>query len=203
MKNNIKIVDKIEKIAIKDLKIYERDPKKHPEEQIEKIAQQIKLVGFLIPILVDDENLIIAGRGRYFAAIKIGMKFVPCIRAKHLTPEQVRAFRIADNKVAESEWDEEMMLQEIGELLEKGIEIESIGFDEQEFEEMLREIEKPIKKDKKISRKDAKTPRKTKNNNRESKKNQFRIMVECRSGREKQALLERCKSEGLECWPVN
>lgn len=200
---NIKMVYKIEKIAIKNLKPYERNAKRHPEEQVDQIAERMKEVGFLVPILIDEKNEIIAGHGRHLAAIKLGMKVVPCVRSKNLTPEQTKAFRIADNKVAESAWDEELVFQEISDLLENGIDIESTGFNEKEIADMIREMEEPERKVKSEGRRMKKKRAKRGNGGAaKSEKPKFRVMVQCRNSREKEALIERFRGEGLECWGI-
>jgi ParB-like chromosome segregation protein Spo0J len=149
--------------------------------------------------LIDDKNEIVAGHGRHLAAQRLGMKVVPCVRSRNLTPEQVRAFRIADNKVAESEWDTEALLLEINELMEQGVEIDAMGYDEAEVEAMIDEFGKPEK----VSRQAAKPQRKKGKKDKPGQSiKKYRIMVECRTGKQKDAFLERFQGEGVKCWPV-
>ena len=98
---------------ITDIIPYVNNPKQHPAEQVDKIASSIKNYGFTVPIVLDGQNEIIMGHGRLQAAKKLGMEEVPCIVRDDLTEAQVKALRIADNKVAESEWDVEILLAEI------------------------------------------------------------------------------------------
>lgn len=96
----------IEDVKIADIKPYERNQKKHPESQVKNIAKSIEKYGFVQPIVIDRNNEIIIGHGRYMAGGDIlGMKTVPCVRAENLTEQQIRELRILDNKLNESEWD--------------------------------------------------------------------------------------------------
>lgn len=135
MKENTNL--KIKEINISSLKYYERNTKKHPKEQIKKIANSIKEFGFNVPILADKENNIIAGHGRVLASKELGIKKVPIIRIEHLTPKQVKAFRIADNKVTESEWDYDFLKDELSDLKTEGFDLELIGFSDEEMGDVL------------------------------------------------------------------
>ncbi|OPY90569.1 MAG: Nucleoid occlusion protein [Syntrophaceae bacterium PtaU1.Bin231] len=134
------IVSQVEHVPLTDVKPYNRNPKQHSNQQIAQIAASIRNFGFLVPIVVDESGEIVAGHGRYFAAQRLGLKVVPVVRAAHLTEEQVRAFRIADNKVAESEWDPDMLRAEIEALQVSDFGVESTGFTEKEVAEILDEI---------------------------------------------------------------
>jgi DNA modification methylase len=119
---------------------YVNNPKAHPDDQIKKIASSIKEFGFKVPIIVDKDFVIIAGHGRYYAAKLLGLDKVPVIIAEDLTPAQVKAFRIADNKVAESEWDYESLLAELEQLKDLDYDIELTGFDEEEIERLIKSV---------------------------------------------------------------
>jgi DNA modification methylase len=128
----------IEKIAIESLIPYVNNQKIHTQEQIEKIAGSIKEFGFLNPIIVDKDNVIIAGHGRYEGAKKLGLEKVPVLRAEHLTPAQVKAYRIADNRLAElSGWDEELLKVDLEELEAINFDMDILGFNEKELNEIL------------------------------------------------------------------
>ena len=95
---------------------YENNPRKN-DEAVDKVALSISAFGFKVPIVIDVNNVIVTGHTRLKAAKKLGLKTVPCILADDLTEEQIKAFRLADNKVGEfSEWDEEKLLKELEEL---------------------------------------------------------------------------------------
>lgn len=92
-------------INISDIKEYENNPRNN-ENAIEPVANSIKEFGFKVPIILDRDNVIVAGHTRIRAAKKLGLETVPCVIADDLTPEQIKAFRLADNKVGEiAEWD--------------------------------------------------------------------------------------------------
>lgn len=93
-------------VSIDDIIPYENNARKHTEESIETVANSIKQFGWKNAIVVDEENVILAGHGRRLAALKLGLKEVPVIRFNDLTEEQKKAYRLADNKTAEnSGWD--------------------------------------------------------------------------------------------------
>lgn len=91
---------------------YENNPR-HNEKAVEAVAESIKQFGFRVPIVIDKDYVIVAGHTRRMAAEKLGLKSVPCIIADDLTPEQIKAFRLVDNKTSEfAEWDFEKLVQE-------------------------------------------------------------------------------------------
>lgn len=112
---------------LEDIKAYENNPRKN-DKAVDAVAASISDFGFKVPIIIDKDGVIVAGHTRAKAAKKLGIENVPCIIADDLTPEQVKAFRIADNKTAElAEWDEELLAKELAELEE--IDMEQFGFD--------------------------------------------------------------------------
>lgn len=132
----------IEEMNIEDLKEYKKNSKTHPEYQVKKIAASIQEFGFNIPILIDSNNVIIAGHGRLYAAKYLKLKTVPVIRKKGLTENQIKAYRIADNKTSESDWEEAALKDELKDLLESYDFDETLtGFDDDEISELLREDE--------------------------------------------------------------
>ena len=108
----------IEMLKVKDLVPYERNPRNN-KEAVEFVANSIKEFGFKNPIIIDKDNVIVAGHTRLLAAKKLKIKEVPCVRADDLTDEQVKAFRIADNSTAQvAEWDFDLLKFEIEDLPE-------------------------------------------------------------------------------------
>jgi ParB-like chromosome segregation protein Spo0J len=90
----------IEYIKPGDLKPFERNARLHSRKQIQQIAESIRIFGFTNPILIDRQNMILAGHGRAEAAAFLAMEHVPCVRIETMTPEQKRAYVLADNKLA-------------------------------------------------------------------------------------------------------
>ena len=95
---------------------YSKNAKKHDETQISNVAESIKQFGFVQPVVVDKNGVIVIGHCRTLAAKKLGMKTVPCVMVDELTDEQVRALRIIDNKTNESPWDMELLAEELPEI---------------------------------------------------------------------------------------
>ena len=96
-------------VGINDIKPYPNNPRNN-DNAVEVVVNSIKEFGFKVPIIVDKDNVIVAGHTRLKAAKKLGLKYVPCIVAGDLTEEQVKAFRLADNKTSElAQWDFELL----------------------------------------------------------------------------------------------
>lgn len=101
---------------ISDVKPYEKNPRKN-DAAVSAVANSIREFGFKVPIVIDKSGTIIAGHTRYKAALQLGLQKIPCVIADDLTKEQVKAFRLADNKVGEiAEWDFNMLESEIAEI---------------------------------------------------------------------------------------
>ncbi len=101
---------------VTELKAYEKNPRKN-EKAVAPVAESIKEFGFKVPIIIDSDGVIVAGHTRVSAAKKLGMKSVPCIVADDLTPDQIKAFRLADNSTAQiAEWDLELLKDELMDL---------------------------------------------------------------------------------------
>lgn len=132
-----KIIDKMDLISTEKLIPYSNNPKQHPIEQIEKIANSIEQYGFTQPIVISEDNEIIIGHGRVEAAEELGLNKVPAIRRDDLAEDEIRALRIADNKVAESAWDIEALALELDEIDFEELEI---GFELDEIEEIYAEL---------------------------------------------------------------
>lgn len=124
----------IEQLKTEDLLSYARNSRTHSEAQVDQIAASIKEFGFTNPVLIDNENQIIAGHGRVMAARKLKLGEVPCIRLGYLTETQKKAYVIADNKLAlNAGWDDELLALEIAELKDEDFEINILGFSVEEL----------------------------------------------------------------------
>ena len=119
----------IEVRAVADLELYAGNPKQHPESQLMLLERSIREFGWTTPVLVDKNDVVIAGHGRIEAARRLGMDRVPTIRLDHLTSEQARAYRIADNRLTElGPWDAGKLVEELDELKLSGYEIDLTGY---------------------------------------------------------------------------
>ena len=126
-------------MKIGDIIPYEKNPRKN-DEAVKYVAESIKQFGFKVPIVIDKNNVIVAGHTRYKASKKLGLKEVPCIVADDLTEEQIKAYRLADNKVAElAEWDFDLLGEELDGILD--IDMCDFGFEALEDEEEAEVVE--------------------------------------------------------------
>lgn len=122
-------------INIDELKPYENNPR-HNEAAVGPVANSIKEFGFKVPIIIDKDNVIIAGHTRLKAAKLLGLETVPCVLADDLTEEQAKAFRLADNKVSElAEWDFDELQKELDELdmMDLDFDMSEFGFESSEI----------------------------------------------------------------------
>jgi len=117
---------------INELKPYSKNVKKHTKEQIEYVANSIEKFGWKQPIVIDLRDVVIIGHCRLEAAKKLKFNTVPCIIADDLTDEQIKALRLADNKTNESEWDLELLGEELDEIF--SIDMNFFGFVEKDIE---------------------------------------------------------------------
>lgn len=135
----------IEMLNLSDLKEYENNAKEHTEQQIQQIVNSIRDFGFNDPIAVDENNVIIEGHGRLYAASRLEMEQVPCIRLTHMNEQEKKAYVLAHNKLTMvTGFDFDMLQQEIAKI---ELDMSNYGFasmsdiDEQELEELFEEVE--------------------------------------------------------------
>lgn len=120
---------------VKDLKPYEKNPRKN-DDAVQYVANSIKEFGFRVPIVIDSNNTIVCGHTRWKAAKLLKMETVPCVIADDLTEEQIKAFRVADNKTSEkSGWDFALLDTELAEI--ETIDMTLLGFDEEKNSEPI------------------------------------------------------------------
>lgn len=136
---------KIEQINISEIKPYKNNPRKN-DQAVKVVKRSIKEFGFRNPMLLDKKNEIIAGHTRLKAAIELGYKKVPYITIDDLTPAQIKAFRIMDNKSSENaEWDFDLLKEEFTELDDVEFDLELTGFELREVGDILDEsFEEPV-----------------------------------------------------------
>jgi DNA-binding cell septation regulator SpoVG len=121
-----------EMVKLTEIIHYDKNAKKHPDEQISKIANSIKEFGFRQPIILNNpkDKVIVCGHGRIFAANKLDMKEVPVLYADDMTEAQIKAFRIADNRITESEWDFDILKLDFEGMTEQEINLTGFEFGE-------------------------------------------------------------------------
>ncbi len=118
--------------SIDDIHPYANNPRFN-DNAVQYVAESIKEFGFKVPIIIDKDGEIIAGHTRYKASLELGLKEVPCIVADDLSEEQVKAFRLADNKVSEkAEWNYELLDEELQDIL--NIDMKQFDFNEMDIE---------------------------------------------------------------------
>ncbi len=131
-------VDTVELWPLDRLIPYARNARTHSDEQISKLMGSIKEFGFVNPILVGDDNVIVAGHGRLLAAQKLGMEKAPVIVLRHLSDVQKRALLISDNRIADDGgWSEELLQLELSDLDNLEFDLDILGFDDEELEDFL------------------------------------------------------------------
>lgn len=167
-------VMEVKNIPIGEIVPYAKNAKKHDKRQIDNVAESIRQYGFVQPVVIDRDGVIVIGHCRVLAAKKLGMEAVPCVCVDDLTPEQVNALRIVDNKSNESEWDFEFLADELSEL-----DLSGFDFD---FGVSLYEDD-------------------TETNEREeiALKYSISVVVECSDDEEAEAIFEKLSEEGYKC----
>jgi DNA modification methylase len=128
------------KVQLRDISTitpYAQNPRVN-SHAVDAVAASIREFGFMQPIVVDKDDVIIVGHTRYLAAIKLGLRKVPVLVALDLTPEQAKAYRIADNKTGElADWDDDRLAQELAELQGLDFDLDLLGFSEVELDKLL------------------------------------------------------------------
>lgn len=168
-------------LPVPEVRPYEKNPRKNAEA-VKYVKASIEKFGFKQPIIVDSNRVIIAGHTRLEAAKSLGMAEVPCIVADDLTDAQVKALRLADNKVAEfSEWEMNLLGEELGELAEiSDIDMGDFGFDDNLYQ--IGDEEENETEEKGVNLSET-----------------FQIIVECENEIEQQEIFEKLSVEGYKC----
>lgn len=136
----------IKYMNIRDLKPYKKNAKKHTKEQVEQIANSIKEFGFTQPVIIDKNNEVVAGHGRILGAKKAGLKQVPTVCLEELTEEQIKAYRLVDNKLNESEWDYSLLDEELEDLIgDMDMNLFGLDTDMSDEEEQKKKVEFEVK----------------------------------------------------------
>lgn len=164
----------IKNIAVKDLIPYKKNTKKHDDVQINNVAESIKQYGFVQPIVIDKNNVVVIGHCRLLAAKKLKMADVPCVCVDDLTEEQVKTLRIVDNKSNESPWDFDFLADELAE-----INLDAFNFD---FGVSFDDDDAEIKEREEITLNES-----------------ISVVVECADDEEAETIFEKLSEEGYKC----
>lgn len=164
---------KITNKPLSEITPYPKNAKKHDAKQINNVAESIKKYGFVQPVVIDKDGVIVIGHCRALAAKKLGLNSVPCVCVDDLTPEQVNALRIVDNKTNESDWDFDLLLEEI----------DNIDLDGFEFDWELESAE-----DKIITERDE-----------VDLKEEFVVIIDCTNEEECERVYNKLTREGYIC----
>ena len=166
---------KIINVKISDIKPYTQNTKKHDDVQINNVAESIKQYGFVQPIVIDRNNVVVIGHCRLLAAKKLKMEYVPCVCVDDLTDEQVKALRIVDNKSNESPWDFDFLTDELTE-----INLDAFNFD---FGVSFEDDDTEIKEREEIALSES-----------------ISVVVECADDEEAEKIFEKLSEEGYKCY---
>ncbi len=124
-----------------------RNPRTHSDSQVAQVAASIVAFGFMSPVLVDRDGTLIAGHGRYLAAVQLGLQRIPVIVVDHLTETEKRAYAIADNKIAlNAGWDETLLRVELEALTAEGTELVHMGFSQDELDTLIDELDAEVRR---------------------------------------------------------
>lgn len=165
---------KIENKKISELIPYEKNTKKHEKNQIDNVAESIKQYGFVQPLVIDKNNVVVIGHCRLLAAKKLKMQEVPCVCVSDLTEEQVKALRIVDNKSNESPWDFDFLIDELAEINLDAFNFDfGVSFDDDDTQTKERE---EIALNESIS-----------------------VVVECADDEQAETIFEKLSEEGYKC----
>lgn len=160
---------------------YINNSRTHSDEQVTQVASSIKEFGFTNPILIDEDNGVVAGHGRLLASKKLGIDEVPCIVIDGLTEAQKKAYVIADNKLAlNSGWDLDTLTLEIDQLADVNFDLSLLGFDDDELAKMFDEEQEVELKEQEYSE-------------------TFSIIIDCQDEEEQEKIFNRLDTEGYKC----
>lgn len=165
---------------IRDLHPYKKNAKKHNKEQVEQIANSIKEFGFTQPVVVDKDNNVVAGHGRILGAKKAGLKQIPTVMLSDLTEQQINAYRLVDNKLNESDWNMELLDDELS-VLEADIDMSLFGFelsDDEEKEQEEKKVEFTVRE-------------------------KYEVHIICKDKQQMEQVFERVKGYGEDCKTIS
>lgn len=178
----------IEHIATDALVPYARNSRTHSPEQVAQLGRSIQQFGFTNPVLIDENNTLIAGHGRVMAAQRIGLAQVPCIRLTHLTDAQRRAYVIADNQLAlQAGWDMATLAREVEDLAAVSFDMDLLGFDDEMLAKLTGGLDGP------------EPPPPPEKQPESAYREQYGVIVMCASEKEQEEIFNRLTREGMDC----
>src|SRR5271168_3145595 len=136
--------------AVGDLVLDPRNPRQHSQRQVNQIADSIREFGFLMPVVVDDTAQVVVGHARVLAAKKLDMPRIPVVEIRHLSKAQLKALRIADNKLGQNaHWDERLLGESLLELkeLDRDFDLSITGFSLPEIDLAIQKLSDPVVED--------------------------------------------------------
>jgi len=164
---------------------YKRNARKHSERQVDQLAYAITRWGFTVPLLIDEDNGVLAGHGRLLAAIKLGLADVPCVVARGWDEDKKRSYAIADNKLGlNSQWDDELLRLELHDLQSIDGGLATMGFSEKEIESVMQTWGGSGAETADAKLGDGMA---------------YRVIVDCEGEQQQAELIERFRTEGLKC----
>ncbi len=140
----------IEYRAVAELILDSRNPRQHSERQVNQLADSIREFGFVVPVVADGRGQVVIGHGRVLAAKKLKMPRIPVVEIRHLSPAQLKAFRIADNRLAQNaHWDERLLGESLLELkeLDRDFDLSITGFSLPEIDLAIQKLSEPVVED--------------------------------------------------------
>ena len=141
-------IAKVQEVSLEKLVLYEKNAKKHPQEQVDLLSRSITEYGFINPCLIDKDYKVIAGHGRIAAAKQLGMDKVPCLFVEGLTEAQYKAYVLADNRLTElGEWNMDLVMLELQDLQDMDFDISLTGFEMPETKVAIDEPDDDFEED--------------------------------------------------------
>lgn len=174
-------------VELKELTPYAQNPRTHSDAQVQQIRRSIREFGFTNPLLIDEDNGIIAGHGRYLAAAAEGIREVPTIVVAGLSDAKRRALVLADNQIAlNAGWNDELLRAELVALEQTNLEMSLIGFSQKELDRLMRDAD-ALAADAAAQLNGSLA---------------YRVIVDCSDESQQRELIARFESEGLSCKPL-
>lgn len=134
----------VEYLPYSEIKKYSRNARTHSDEQIDQLVNSMREFGWTQPVLIDENNVLIAGHGRFEAGNILEIEIIPCIRLVGLTESQKKAYRIADNRLPQNAgWDYALLSAEVQDLLDSDFDCDLLGFNDEEMDKLLNGVDEP------------------------------------------------------------